>query len=668
MAADKLRWGILGAGAIADAFVRGVQMGKTGVVTAVASRSLEKAKQFAGPFGIEYAHGDYVALLNNGDVDVVYIATPHPMHPEWAIRAAEAGKHVLCEKPIALNAAQAMAIIEAAWENGTFLMEAFMYRCNPQTHKLIELLQDGAIGDVKFIRASFGYAAAFEPDSRCYNNALGGGGIMDVGCYPVSMARLIAGAVSGQIFADPVSVKGEAVLAQTGVDANAVAVLRFENGVLAELATGVDADLENTVTIIGSNGTLILEDPWTHNRAEPKDGRIVLQSNGQSKTIDIPIDRTSYSYEADAVAEAIANGRQQPDGPAMSWDDTLGNMAVLDQWRQQVGVTFEPETPQVQGKNTVAGRPIRVRAKNNMRYLNLDGIDKPISQMLMGCDNQDTYAHAAVMFDDWLERGGNAFDTAYIYHQGRPERFLGQWLEARGVRDDIVILSKGGHTPFCFPDAIRAQFTESLERMRTDHVELYILHRDNPQVPVGEFVDLLNEYVQAGRIRRFGGSNWTLERIQEANDYAAKHGKQGFSVLSNNLSLAEMTKPIWDGCLHVSDPDSRAWLKEKQIAHFAWSSQARGYFLPEKLRMRLGQDNFDVWDSADNQARRARAEQLADELGVSAINIAAAYVLNQPFPSFALFGPRSIHETATSLPALDIELTEAQIRWLWSCE
>ncbi len=662
----KLRWGILGAGAIADAFVRGVQMGKSGRVTAVASRSLEKAKQFAAPFGIATAYGDYDALLTDDEVDAVYIATPHPMHPRWAIRAAKAGKHILCEKPLALNAAQAMAMIEAARENGVFLMEAFMYRCNPQTAKLLQLLRDRAIGDVKFIQASFGFAAGFNPDSRLFSNKLAGGGIMDVGCYPVSMARLIAGVVDDKPFRDPVAVSAVGELAETGVDAYTAAVLKFDNGILAQVATGIQANLDNRVVIHGSEGRIVLPDPWAHQRTDAHDGVIEVYKNSGVEKVEIPINRTSFSYEADVVAEAIAAGQQEPGSPAMTWDDTLGNLATLDRWRQAIGVQFVDETPEAQGINTIAGEPLQRRADHNMRYGRIDGIDKDISLMLMGCDNQETYAHCAVLFDDWFERGGNAFDTAHLYYGGKQERFLGQWIEARGVRDQVVILSKGGHPPYCTPDAVSKQVIESQQRMRTDHVELYILHRDNTDVPVGEFVDMLNEHVKAGRIQVFGGSNWSLKRIAEANEYAKANGKQGFGVVNNNLSLAEMVKPVWGGCVHLSDTESRRWLAEHNMPHLAWSSQARGYFLPPHLRMRLGQDNFKSWDSPENEARRARAEQLAEELGVSPINIAAAYVLCQPFPSFALIGPRSVHETATCMPALDIELTQAQIDWLWS--
>ncbi len=663
---QRLRWGVLGCGAIADAFVRGVQTGKTGVVKVVASRTLDKATKFASPFSIERAYGSYSDLLQDSEVDAVYVATPHPMHAAWSIRALEAGKHVLCEKPMALNTAEAMAMIETAREHGVLLMEAFMYRCHPQTARLIELLKEKTIGEIKLIRASFGFAASFNPDSRLFKNELGGGAIMDVGCYPVSMARLIAGTVDGRSFRDPVSVQADGVRVETGVDGTAAAVLKFENDIIAELTTSVQVSLDNQVVIIGTEGRIVVPDPWMASRVEPRDGLIEVHARGLVQKIKIPANRTSFSYEADVFATAVSDRRCEAEPPAMTWDDTLENLKVLDRWREAVGVVYVSETPEAQQNKTVAGRSLARRQNHTMRYLRVEGVDKDISQMLMGCDNQPTFAHAAVMFDDWFERGGNAFDTAYLYGGGLQERLLGQWIKTRGVRNDVVILSKGGHTPFCYPEAIARELQESLDRLQTDYVDLYILHRDNPDIPVGEFVDLLHEQREAGRIGVFGGSNWSLDRIREANDYARRNGKHGFSVLSNNLSLAEMVKPVWTGSKHVSDPESRAWLAEHRFPNFAWSSQARGYFLPESLRMRLGADNFQCWDSPENRARRKRAEQLADQLGVSPINIAAAYVLNQPFPSFALIGPRSINETISSLRALDIRLSAEQIEWLWS--
>ena len=193
----RIRWGLLATGNIARTFATGVQHSKTGVLQAAASRNLEKALAFCESFDIPTAHGSYEALLTDPEVDAVYIATPHPLHAQWAIKAAEAGKHILCEKPLAMTEADVMAVIDAAATHDVFLMEAFMYRCQPQIATVIELIKDGRIGDVTLIRAEFGFRVGWTPKSRLLDNELGGGGILDVGCYPVSMARLIAGAATG---------------------------------------------------------------------------------------------------------------------------------------------------------------------------------------------------------------------------------------------------------------------------------------------------------------------------------------------------------------------------------------------------------------------------------------------------------------------------------------
>ena len=206
---------------------------------------------------------------------------------------------------------------------------------------------------------------------------------------------------------------------------------------------------------------------------------------------------------------------------------------------------------------------------------------------------------------------------------------------------------------------------ESLERLQTDFVDIYFLHRDNLDVPVGEFVDVLNEQFDAGRIRCFGGSTWTLQRVEKANAYARANGLREFSVISNNLSLAQMVDPVWANCLSVSDAESRAWLEEHQMPVFPWSSQARGFFTdragpgkPAEPELRR------CWYSEENYARRERAEILARQKDVELINIALAYVLYQPFPTFPLIGPRQLSETRSSMGALSIELSEKEMRFL----
>jgi predicted dehydrogenase len=213
MISAKIRWGILSTGSIARCFGGSLKKSSTGVLSTVASRSLPPAEAFAREFDPASAHGDYASLIADPEVDAVYIATPHPMHREWAIRCAEAGKAILCEKPAGMNRAELVEMLAAAKSNGVFFMEAFMYRCHPQTLLLRETLRKDLIGPVRMIHATFSNPAPnYNPRERRYARKLGGGSILDVGCYGVSMSRLIAGELSGRRFAEPLEIKGFARL------------------------------------------------------------------------------------------------------------------------------------------------------------------------------------------------------------------------------------------------------------------------------------------------------------------------------------------------------------------------------------------------------------------------------------------------------------------------
>ncbi|MGI8854415.1 MAG: aldo/keto reductase [Thermomicrobiales bacterium] len=656
---ERLRWGILGTGAIAQTFARGLAVSRTGRLVAVGSRTQAAAASFGDAFAVAHRHGSYDDLLADADVQAVYISTPHPMHAEWAIKAAEAGKHILCEKPLTLNHAEAMAVVEAARAHHVFLMEAFLYRCHPQTDALIELIRSGTIGTVRLIQATFGFNATFSPAGRLFRQDLGGGGILDAGCYPVSIARLIAGAATGAGFADPIAVTGTAHIgAVSRVDEYAVAAMRFPGDILAELATGVQVRLENVVRVFGSEGQLCIPAPWLPSRGGAPTELIVERAGEEPRTVSAPATIDPYAVEADYVAEQAAAGMVSP--PAMTWEDSLGNMHALDRWRDSIGLVYDQERQSV---GTVHRRPLAVRRDHTMRYGTIAGIEKPISRLVMGVDNQRTLPHAAVMFDDFFARGGNAFDTAWVYAGGQCERILGQWVRERGVREQVVILDKGAHTPFCTPEDCGRQFLESLDRLQMEYVDIYMLHRDNPAIPVEAFIDVLNAHVEAGRMRLFGASNWSIARIEAANAYARANGLRGFSAVSNNFSLARMVEPVWAGCIAASDAASRAWFTETQMPLLPWSSQARGFFT-DRARPEADPELVRCWYSADNFARKERVEAMAKERGVLPITIALAYVLCQPFPTFALIGPRTLAETRTSLPALEINLTPDELRWL----
>ncbi len=658
----KLGWGILSTGRIAGVFAQGLARATNSRLVAVGSRTPEAAAKFAAAFGHPRAHGSYAALLADPEVEAVYIAVPHPAHVEWAIRAAEAGKHILCEKPIGLNYAEAMVMAEAARANNVLLTEAFMYRCHPQTAKVVELVKSGAIGEVRLVQATFGFNAPFSADSRLWANALGGGGILDVGCYAVSFSRLIAGAMSGAPFLDPVSVTGAGQLhPESGVDVVAAATLKFANGLVAQVATSVGLSQDNSARIYGTAGMIVVPSPWIP-PSEGGEAKFFLHKDGKVEEITVKTAENLYGLEADAVAAALARGEREVS--AMSVADTLGNMAALDAWRAAIGLTYEAEKPE-KFLTTHSRRPLARRAGAAIPTGTIPHLAKPVSRLIMGCDNTVTMPYSAAMWDDYFSRGGNAFDTAHVYWDGLQEKLLGQWIKNRGLREEVAVIVKGAHTPWCTPEWLTKQLHESLGRLQTTYADIYMLHRDNLEVPVGEFVEVLNAHVQAGRIRAFGGSNWTLARVAAANRYAARKGLQGFSVVSNNFSLARMVDPVWAGCIAASDKESRRWLKKHQLPLLAWSSQARGFFTDRAGRDKLGDEQLTrCWYADDNFARRERAIELAKKKGVPPIAIAAAYVLAQPFPTFALIGPRVIGETVSSLVCLGVTLTPKEVAWL----
>jgi len=344
MTTTTLQWGILSTGRIARQFATDLRSSRTGRLVAVASRHEADAAAFASEFGDVRAHGSYAALLADPEVQAVYIGTLHPWHAQWAIEAARAGKHVLCEKPLALNLADAQRMIAAAREHGVLLMEAFMYRLHPQTLKIVELVRAGQVGEVRVIRASFNFAADFDPGHRLFNKGLGGGAILDVGCYPMSFARLIAGRASGQNFANPTTLLGVGRIhpvAQTDEFASAVAT--FPGGVLAELSCGTTILDDQSVQIHGTDGWIDVPTPFLPGQGG-RDEAIWLHRRGNATPEKIAIDHLAhglYTYEADAVAEAVARGATEVQ--AMTWADTLGNIAALDTWRQAVGVRYEGE-------------------------------------------------------------------------------------------------------------------------------------------------------------------------------------------------------------------------------------------------------------------------------------------------------------------------------------
>ena len=660
-----VKWGIIGPGAIANNFADGLAQARAGELLAIASRDAGRRASFGDKYAIasDKRYADYASIVADPDIDAIYVSTPHPWHAELSILALRAGKAVLCEKPGGMNVAEVMAVTEVAAQQGRFYMEAFMYRCHPQIARVLEIIAAGEIGDITHIKTHFGFNAPYREGSRLYDPALGGGGILDVGGYPVSLARLMAGAAIGQPFANPVTVKGSGVLAVTGVDAVAYGLLTFAKGITAEIAVAIARNMDNRAIISGTKGQIIIANPWVPGRnVGPSDATLHITVGTEKRTEELRDPRMLFAFEAETVSQAIAAGLTQAPHPAVSWADSIGNNEVLDKWRAEMGLKLGSELP---ATNRILPGTLP-KSRPAMPMITLDGVGKPMSKLIIGCDNRNTLAEGSIIWDAWTEAGGNAFDTGFVYGGGLHETVLGQWIAKRGVADDVVVIAKGAHTPYCVPDAIGVQLDISLGRLGLPRVPIYIMHRDNPAVPVGEFVDALNALHNAGKIGIFGGSNWTPERMAAANAYAAANGLQPMRILNNNLSLAVMEKPVWNGCVTSNTPAMLDFLTQTQTIHMSWSSQARGYFLPQALRDRLPEDTRPetCFGSDANAERRARAETLAAERGVSAHNIATAWVLAQPFPSLALIGPRSPGEIVSTLPGLGLDLTPAEVDWL----
>ena len=315
-----------------------------------------------------------------------------------------------------------------------------------------------------------------------------------------------------------------------------------------------------------------------------------------------------------------------------------------------------------------------------MKYDKINGLEKKISKLIMGNDNQTDFEQASRLWDHWIDVGGNTFDNAHIYGGGSMETLLGKWHKSRKNLKELVIIAKGAHTPNCNPQSISSQLNESLDRLQCDAVDIYIMHRDNLDVPVNEFIDVLNEEKDKGRIKIFGGSNWTINRFQEANNWAEKNKKAKFSILNNNLALSKMINPLWDGCVSSNNEETLAYLQKTQTAHLSWSSQGRGYFLDDNITKKIEEQitKQETWrapgehssgplscfDSQDNRERKKRVNELSVKMQVQSQNIAGAWPLNLNFPSFALIGPRNISELDSSLKNLEINLSDNQINWL----
>ena len=658
-----IRWGILGTGAIAKAFAEAIQETE-GDLIAVASNTKQRAEEFVKDYQCEPVEG-YHNLISNPAINAVYVATPHTSHFELSAECLRNKKAVLCEKPMTMNATETMALIDLSRKHNTLLMEAFMYKIHPQTQKIISLVKDRLQGPLQ-IKANFCFSVDVPETHRLVNKDLGGGSILDIGCYPTSISRYVVGAINNKGFMNPISFKAEGELNSQGIDLNASAKLKFEDGSVAEIKSATNKQTETDVVISDNQLSLIVNQPWHCGEFTDRKSDIrILNKDGTEEKYEIETEKGLYAIQIDHFSELFNN--RSIESLLIPHNDSHGNMISLDSWRKELKVFYKEDRGETRKTPIIPSD----KQRESLPISRIPGINKDLSRVVFGCDNQSDSNHAFAMFDHFFSQGGNVFDTAYIYNEGKSDLYLGSWIDARGLREEVVVLGKGAHTPDCTPDKIRPQLDETLSRMSASYLDIYCLHRDNEDLPVEGFIDTLNELKDEGLVSVFGASNWSLKRFKEANDYALSTGKEPFTVLSNNFSLAHMNNPVWPGCFSCSEDDYLKYLTDNQISIFPWSSQARGFFLDTQEFTGLAhvadpnrEEQDRVWGSADNLERRKRCFDLAEEKDVDPIQMALAFVLNQDFPSFPLIGPRNFFETESSLQATQIEVSSKEISWL----
>jgi predicted dehydrogenase len=323
-----VRWGILGTGSIARQFVEGLGALPDAEVVAVGSRSEATAESFARERGIPRRYASYEDLAADPDVDVVYVATPHPFHAANAELCLGAGKAVLCEKPFTVNAGEAERVVGLARERGLFLMEGMWTRFFPLMGELRRLLSEGAIGEPRMLTADFGFRDEFDPRSRKFDPDLGGGALLDVGVYCISLASHLFGA--------PSEVAGVGHLGETGVDEQAAAILRHEAGRLSVLSFATRTGTPQEATVMGTEGYVKIHSNWWRPKA------LTLHRPGEEeRLVEAPVIGNGFNYEAAEVMRCLREGRAESD--VMPLDETLSVMRTMDEIRAAWGLRYPGE-------------------------------------------------------------------------------------------------------------------------------------------------------------------------------------------------------------------------------------------------------------------------------------------------------------------------------------
>lgn len=326
--AGAVRWGLLAPGRISRKFAAALGEAEGARLVAIGSRDAARAAAFAAEFGIApaRAHGSYEALARDPEVDAVYIGSPHSEHEAHTLLCLAHGKHVLCEKPLAVNAAQSQRMVAAARAAGLLLMEAVWTRFLPSVARLRELVAAGELGEVRQVAADFGFRAAFDPSSRLFAPELAGGALLDLGIYPLNLASMLCGA--------PVTILAAANLGTTGVDEETAIVLRHARGELATLSCSLRADTPREAVVIGTEGRARLLFPWWAGT------RLAVQRRGEDRerVFELPSRGGGYAHEAEAFMDLLRAGRTEPD--VMPLDESLTIMRTMDEIRRQCGVAY----------------------------------------------------------------------------------------------------------------------------------------------------------------------------------------------------------------------------------------------------------------------------------------------------------------------------------------
>lgn len=332
-----LRWAILGTSFISEKLAQAMQEVNGCELSAVGSRDHEKAKQFAKKYQVEKFYSNYDNVLADKNIDAVYIGLPNHLHKEWTIKCALAGKHILCEKPFTVNASEAIEALNIVRASNIFFMEAQMYRCHPQTLKMVELIQSNIIGKI------MSFNAVFSDKISQFENFIAGGSIVNLGCYPVSLIRLLAGAAMNKDLAEPIEISGQShIHSDKNYDQQSSAILKFDQGIIANILVSDEFGLESLFRIYGEHGYINVENPWL----AQKENRIVIKkyNDPEKKFIIVKSDLSLYATEINVATQCIMKKHNQASHPSMTFEDSLMNMYVLDKWREVVGLKYPVES------------------------------------------------------------------------------------------------------------------------------------------------------------------------------------------------------------------------------------------------------------------------------------------------------------------------------------